>query len=149
MTLNVSLTPHLEDFIHQTVSSGRYQSASEVVRTALRLLEEKEHKRAGLLAWLRQEIQKGLDSGPATALDMDEIKQIGRQRLSCKARAPQWPVLRGFPKPRKTSSKSGCGLPPTAPSRLTAILTSLKTRFACWLLLLPSVLCGLNWERTF
>ena len=39
MTLNVSLTPHLEEFIHQTVSSGRFQSASELVRTALRLLE--------------------------------------------------------------------------------------------------------------
>ena len=41
MTLNVSLTPHLEEFIHQTVSSGRFQSASELVRTALRLLEER------------------------------------------------------------------------------------------------------------
>lgn len=65
MTLNVSLTPHLEDFIHQTVSSGRYQSASEVVRTALRLLEEREQQKAATLEWLTQEIQKGLDSGRA------------------------------------------------------------------------------------
>jgi antitoxin ParD1/3/4 len=81
MTLNVSLTPHLEEFIHQTVSSGRYQSASEMVRTALRLLEEREQERLAKLEWLRREIQKGLDSGPATPLDMDEIKRMGRERL--------------------------------------------------------------------
>ena len=63
MTLNVSLTPHLENFIHETVSSGRYQSASEVVRTALRLLEERERQKEATLDWLVQEIQKGLDSG--------------------------------------------------------------------------------------
>jgi antitoxin ParD1/3/4 len=65
MTLNVSLTPHLENFIHQTVSSGRYQSASEVVRSALRLLEEREQQKAATLQWLALEIQKGLDSGPS------------------------------------------------------------------------------------
>ena len=81
MTMNVSLTPHLEDFVHQTVASGRFQSASEVVRTALRLLEERERERQAKLEWLRQEIQKGLDSGPATPLDMDEIKRLGRSRL--------------------------------------------------------------------
>jgi antitoxin ParD1/3/4 len=81
MTLNVSLTPHLEEFIQQTVSSGRFQSASELVRTALRLLEEREQERLARLAWLRGEIQKGLDSGPATPLDMDEIKRLGRLRM--------------------------------------------------------------------
>jgi antitoxin ParD1/3/4 len=65
MTLNVSLTPHFEEFILQNISSGRYQSASELVRTALRLLEEQEQERLTRLAWLRGEIQKGLDSGPA------------------------------------------------------------------------------------
>ena len=65
MSLNVSLTPHLEAFIHDTVTAGRYQSASEVVRTALRLLEEREQQKAATLEWLRQEIQQGLDSGPA------------------------------------------------------------------------------------
>ena len=78
MTVNVSLTPHLEAFIHETVASGRYQSASEVVRTALRLLEEREHERTARIERLRQEIQKGLDSGPATPLDMEEIKRLAR-----------------------------------------------------------------------
>ncbi len=40
-TLNVSLTPELTAFISAQVASGRYQTASEVVREALRLLEEK------------------------------------------------------------------------------------------------------------
>jgi len=47
-------------------------------RTALRLLEEQEQEP---LARLRGEIQKGLDSGPATPLDMDEIKRLGRKRI--------------------------------------------------------------------
>ena len=39
-SLNVSLTPELEQFIAARVASGRYQTASEVVRAALRLLEQ-------------------------------------------------------------------------------------------------------------
>jgi antitoxin ParD1/3/4 len=39
-SLNVSLTPELERFISARVASGRYQTASEVVRAALRLLEQ-------------------------------------------------------------------------------------------------------------
>jgi antitoxin ParD1/3/4 len=78
MTLNVPLTPHLENFIRQTVDSGRYPSATEVVRSALLLLEQSEHQRAASLEWLRNEIQKGLDSGPATLLDMAEIKRLAR-----------------------------------------------------------------------
>ena len=41
-SLNVSLTPALEQFIAERVSSGRYQTASEVVRAGLRLLEQTE-----------------------------------------------------------------------------------------------------------
>jgi antitoxin ParD1/3/4 len=80
MTMNVSLTPQLEDFVHQTVAAGRYQSASEVVRTALRLLEQREVERQAKLDWLRQEIQRGLDSGPAEPLTDDYWKGL-RDRL--------------------------------------------------------------------
>ena len=45
--MNVSLTPELERFVQEKVHSGRYTSASEVVREALRLLEEHEKVRAG------------------------------------------------------------------------------------------------------
>ncbi|MFC7739163.1 type II toxin-antitoxin system ParD family antitoxin [Roseomonas sp. GCM10028921] len=44
-TRNVSLTPEMEVFIDGRVASGRYRSASEVVRAALRLLEEDERRR--------------------------------------------------------------------------------------------------------
>jgi antitoxin ParD1/3/4 len=43
MRMNVSLAPELEQMIRQRVESGRYTDASEVVRDALRLLEEREH----------------------------------------------------------------------------------------------------------
>ena len=42
--MNVSLTPELEQYIRAKVDSGRYLSASEVVREALRLLEQKEKR---------------------------------------------------------------------------------------------------------
>lgn len=41
-TVNVSLTPELVEFIGGCVSSGRFASASEVVRAALRLLQRAE-----------------------------------------------------------------------------------------------------------
>ena len=41
-TMNVSLTPELERFVAEMVASGRYRTASEVVRAALRLLEKEE-----------------------------------------------------------------------------------------------------------
>jgi antitoxin ParD1/3/4 len=44
-TRNVSLTPEIEAFIIGRVASGRFRSASEVVRAALRLLEEDERRR--------------------------------------------------------------------------------------------------------
>jgi putative addiction module CopG family antidote len=45
-TRNVSLTPENEAFITERIASGRFGSASEVVRAALRLLEDDERRRA-------------------------------------------------------------------------------------------------------
>ena len=45
-SLNVSLTPEFTDYISRQVSSGRYRSASEVVRAGLRLLQRDEPARA-------------------------------------------------------------------------------------------------------
>ena len=76
--MNVSLTPELEQYIRTKVDSGRYLSASEIVREALRLLEQKEKR----LEELRVEIQKGLDSGRSELLNMEAIKAKARNRLS-------------------------------------------------------------------
>jgi antitoxin ParD1/3/4 len=82
--MNISLTPHLEEWVKGKVESGFYNSASEVMREALRLLEERDQLRDLRLEELRREIQKGIDSGPATPLDMEEIKRKGRQRLAAR-----------------------------------------------------------------
>ena len=58
--MNVSLTPELERLVQQKVQSGLYQTASEVVRQAIRLLEEQDHLRAMQLAQSRKKIQLGL-----------------------------------------------------------------------------------------
>lgn len=60
--MNVSLTPELENFVQDKVSSGRYTSASEVVREALRLLEEHERVRAARIADLQSELDRRLAS---------------------------------------------------------------------------------------
>ncbi|MBV8553144.1 MAG: type II toxin-antitoxin system ParD family antitoxin [Acidobacteriaceae bacterium] len=60
--MNVSLTPELEKFINAKVESGRYHSASEVVREALRLLEEHDQTRAARLAEFNQELGRRLDA---------------------------------------------------------------------------------------
>ncbi len=44
MSTNVSLTPALEQFTRECVANGRYNNVSEVVRDALRLLQEREHR---------------------------------------------------------------------------------------------------------
>jgi antitoxin ParD1/3/4 len=52
MATNVHLTPDLERFARGCVESGRYNNVSEVVRSALRLLEETEKRRRGFSAML-------------------------------------------------------------------------------------------------
>ena len=62
--MNVSLTPELEEMVHRKVRSGRYNSASEVVREALRLMEERDEVKAGI----RQKIAAGVASARAGRL---------------------------------------------------------------------------------
>ena len=81
MTLNVNLTARLEDMVRQKVAGGLYNNASEVIRDALRLMEERDRLNDARLEALRQDIQAGLDSGPSTELDIGDIKRRGRERL--------------------------------------------------------------------
>ena len=72
---SISLGDHFEEFIAKQVTSGRYGTASEVVRDSLRLLEEQEKKRNAL----RQALIAGEKSGIVGALNMDDIKKKARQ----------------------------------------------------------------------
>ena len=58
--MNVHLTPELERLVQNKVQSGRYNSASEVVREALRLMEQKDELRSIQLQELRNRVDKGL-----------------------------------------------------------------------------------------
>jgi len=60
--MNVSLTPELEQFVSAKVDSGRYTSASEVVREALRLLEQQDLERNHQRAAFNQELADRLAS---------------------------------------------------------------------------------------
>ncbi len=82
--MNVSLTPELEAMIREKVDSGRYASASEVVREALRILEGRESE----LRYLQDEISKGARSiaeGRTVTYTpelMEELKTEAIQRSS-------------------------------------------------------------------
>jgi antitoxin ParD1/3/4 len=60
--MNVHLTPELETLVQNKVKSGRYNSASEVVRDALRLFEERERVRELQIQELRHKINQGWSS---------------------------------------------------------------------------------------
>jgi antitoxin ParD1/3/4 len=70
-TRNINLTEHFDHFVERQVSSGRYSNASEIVREALRLLEEQEQQRRAKLAALRQAAKQGfaeIDQGKGIRL---------------------------------------------------------------------------------
>jgi antitoxin ParD1/3/4 len=90
MATSYSIGKHFESFIESLLESGRYSTASEVMRDGLRLVEEREQRRAARLEALRAEIQKGFDSSSAEEVDVGEwikeIKARGRQRLAARER---------------------------------------------------------------
>jgi antitoxin ParD1/3/4 len=59
--MNISLTPELEQMVDDRVKSGRYASASEVIREGLRLLEEQEQLKQQRLADVRRKIDRGIE----------------------------------------------------------------------------------------
>ena len=86
--MNVSISPQLEEWIQEKVQSGYYQTASEVIREALRLLREKEQFREIKIEELRKRIAAGIDdleNGRFRDFDqstIDEIKMKGRNQVS-------------------------------------------------------------------
>jgi antitoxin ParD1/3/4 len=69
-----SLGEHFNDLVEGQVSQGRYESASEVIRASLRLLEERETK----ISTLKAALIAGEESGPARPFDLDAF--IARKR---------------------------------------------------------------------
>lgn len=73
--MNVSLTPELEKLVNREVRSGRYKSASEVVREGLRLIQLREAK----LEALRRDIREGID-------ELDKGEGIPAERVFAEMR---------------------------------------------------------------
>lgn len=72
--VNVLLTPELDAFLQNRVRSGRYQSTSEVVREALRLLERHERDRDEALEQLKAKLERGAaEAERGELLDGDEV----------------------------------------------------------------------------
>lgn len=93
-TRNVNLTDELERFVLAKVESGRYENASEVVRDALRTLENNEREYEAKLIALRAAIDEGDSSGIAE----DHVKSsIFPQR-----HVRRWQLLDSHAAPKRT-----------------------------------------------
>ena len=81
--MNVSLTPELEKFIQKKVKSGLYQTSSEVVREALRYLQEKDKNRERKLDELRELLSPAIEAskqGKTKPLNMKEIREKAKKK---------------------------------------------------------------------
>jgi antitoxin ParD1/3/4 len=88
ITRNIALTPRLDRLVRTKVASGRYQSASEVVREGLRLLEERDLIRKHDLTNLRRAVEAGwqasengpLYDGPAVFAEIQRQSDARRRK---------------------------------------------------------------------
>jgi antitoxin ParD1/3/4 len=83
--MNVSLTSALERFVQERIKTGRYNSASEVVRDALRLLQDHEQVRKMRIEELRKEIAIGVEQADRGELIdgekvFDEIRKMSEAK---------------------------------------------------------------------
>lgn len=88
--MNISLTPELERIVQEKVHSGMYHSASEVVREALRLMQERDTLQKIKLQELRQAVQVGIeqaDRGETALLDIKEVETAGKKRVATRQKA--------------------------------------------------------------
>ncbi len=73
MASSYTIGSRYENLVKDLVTSGRYATASEVVREGLRLVEEREELRQIKLQALRDAIREGMESGAATSFDLQDI----------------------------------------------------------------------------
>jgi antitoxin ParD1/3/4 len=81
-TRNVNLTKHLDDFVEETVASGRYANASEVIRDGLRLLEQRSQEASARLL----QLSEAADAGFA-AIDRGDFDTITPKKIGTAIRA--------------------------------------------------------------
>lgn len=79
---SISLGDHFEDFITTTVRTGRYNSASEVIRAGLRLLEEQEERKNALSKALMEGEESGLVEDFDPQLLLEELHSRHKTRLA-------------------------------------------------------------------
>jgi len=84
-TRNVNLTEELDRFVLEKVASGRYENASEVVRTAIRTLEREEQLYEAKLVALRTAIDEGGASGIAKGDVFGRVRKTLKLRAAPKA----------------------------------------------------------------
>ena len=88
-TVNISLTPKLDAFLQSRVKSGRYQTTSEVVREAIRLLQRQEKEQEGFQR-LKAKLQRGATQAErGELLDGDEVFEELRELIEERRRAKQ------------------------------------------------------------
>lgn len=92
--MNVSLAPQLEAYVKRKIASGKYRSASKVVREALHLMDEMEREGRDPSAALRREIQIGIDQADrGELLEVDdvirELREKNGPRQAVPARRPR------------------------------------------------------------
>ncbi|MDQ1077529.1 type II toxin-antitoxin system ParD family antitoxin [Pseudoroseomonas cervicalis] len=85
MPSSYTIGPHFEAFVQRQLASGRYSSASEVLRDGLRLLEQHQRQQDSL-EQLQRAWQEGIASGEAGALDIEAVKQEARARMAARGR---------------------------------------------------------------
>ena len=87
-TVNVSITPELDAFLRSRVKSGRYQTTSEVVREALRLLERREQDREEAILELKAKLDRGVGQAErGELLDGDEVFKELREMIEERRRS--------------------------------------------------------------
>jgi antitoxin ParD1/3/4 len=81
-TVNISLTPELDAFLQSRVRSGRYQTTSEVVREALRLLQRQESERDEAFRRLKAKLRRG--AGQADRGELLEGDKVFEELRECR-----------------------------------------------------------------
>ncbi len=90
--MNVHLTPELEQLVQRKIKTGRYSSASEVIRESLRLLEERDQ----LHKFRKDELSKKIAAGPDALRRGEGVDgaEFFAQLETCEAVLRQWEPVR-------------------------------------------------------